>query len=452
MQEHIDKYEFSEAISKLKVLVLDSDQRKEAYILLLKLLEENSCIEYCEYEKKYISFLKSSFLYEDMCRFCELKSELNNSLSINFKIFKLESLWQIGKIKAFVDYARILNSEILDNKYFHVYDEFYKIVTSRTTKQLFMKVGKLIFLLETGNIKSYTEHILEFKNSILNSKREFSSDEKKFIKSIFNILLMYKDLSPIVYYDHLFYNYLNYVTEEKTGEIPAKEIIEYILLNKEKRELFILLELDLGILAYDAVFEYLKTFQRKSIPFHFKKCRSAFQNDVSMARINNDLTTKRDELESPDSYVATKILSSKRVDELFIHSKVEISKLEKNLITQFNIEPPSVEDLSNLVISFIEMGMNHIALNLAERMENSSNKSYLIAQINYNICDYSEAIYYTNNAINEFSMGLDDSVPFLYIKARSFEALGKTKEAQAAYRKIASSDPDFMNIRSKLVF
>jgi hypothetical protein len=453
VKAHIDRYEFSEAIVKLRNLINELDDKNEAYIILLKLLKENSKQEFYQVEKNYLHYLSKHNLFENMYEYCYSPSKGETPLSINLKLFKLESLWEVGKVKDFLKLAKILNTEIIDKKLFHTFEKFFNLVHSKTSKQAFLKLGKIIYLLEVGDITEYKKLVQELKQLFTNTKRACDKDELKILHSLNNILSMYRGVSPYVYYDYHFTKYLNALYQRKPLSLSGKELIEFVAINSDIKELYIILEMELGLLEKDAIFEYIKNNKSSSIrniPYAFKNTKKILTPEISMARVDSDIQITKDDIESPDKYHATKILASKHIDELFIHKRVEISKLERDLVTQFEIEPPENEDLANLIISFIEMDMNHIALNLANRMESSTNKSYLMAQINFNICDYTDAIYYINSAINEFNIKLDESVPFLYIKARSFEALGKSAEAQNTYRKIASCNPSFMDIRSKL--
>ena len=114
--------------------------------------------EFQAYQQRYLEFLKNQKDYLTFHSYIEKEMKNINKISFENKSYFLESLWELGKIKLFFDFAKVLNRELLDNKYYHLYPTFFTSIEEKTLKRSYILKGKIIYFCEIKDIEKTTNH------------------------------------------------------------------------------------------------------------------------------------------------------------------------------------------------------------------------------------------------------------------------------------------------------
>lgn len=446
--KHVELYEYDSALNKIKQAISTDENKIEAYLLLLKIYNLQSNPEIQKIEKEFYNYVKNNKKYEEFFEYIQ-KGTTNFNIykkSYEMQIFYMEALWNLGKIKEFRKYSEKFNISLLDNKNYAKYISFTEFVESKIKHQSYITIGKTIFYCETGNAKALEVYLEEYKKNILKKRRSEIEKDLVVYKSLLSTLKMYKDSDTIIYWNYLYFDlFKNFISQTN---VDYRNLLEYILLAKNDNDLCLVLELDIK----EEIKQEITTLLKKNgkvrvtdVPRAFTETRKKLQANITMAKKGSVSTGKEEK--SIHEYKLYKLEGQSGTDNINLNTEYIMSELEKKTLSEMEHQIGDYSNLESLVTSFIELEMFMVAKMISDKMDHSSNKSYLLSKVNYEMQNYSEVVLLVNQAINDFKLEADHKLPFLYLKAQSLKNLGLREELERVLFQIKSIDPSFKQIK-----
>ena len=447
--KHIELFEYDNATFKLKALIERDESCVQAYILLLKIYKLQSNPKIKTTEKEFFNYVKLNKKHEEFYNYLEsLKLDFDvKSISFEMKMFYLETLWKLGKIKKFQKFSETMNIFLLDNKMYSKYLEFTSFVEGKTKVQNFILIGKIIYFCETGNNIEFAGLIHQIKKDLFKKQKYEILKEQKFIKGITATLEMYKESCVEVYSNYIFFKLFECFLGLR--KIDYRDVLEFILLSKKEIEQALLLEININEEIKEEITRRLKqtrSFSVVELPRGFINARKRLQANITMAQRGTIQEPKNsDDIGSYKLYKIKKEV--KNIESSVGVEEYKLSELEKRTIKEMEYQINDFENLNSLAMSFIELDMYYVARMILEKMPESSNKCYLLAVVSKKINNYSEAIYIINNALDKYKLQDEEILPFLYIKATSFMSLNMMEDADRTFKIIKSINPSYRNVK-----
>lgn len=453
-REHINRYEFSQAIEKCKLVLAENENSDQAYELILEILGASQDSEYQKYLQEYLLYLNANKEFEKFYLYFKKIDVSNVEIKIAGRLDFINILWELGRLSEFYSECEKLYSICVDQKYFNKLESVINHIENISKKPTYILRGKIILYSELGESEKLLKAIKEFELEYIYSVQNWSEVNLRETRAIRDILGIYKDDFPFILKEYMRFEIYIQLMGKIDEKIPTKNILEFILLSNTDEDFFLAFERENHLIVEDAIGTYIK-FKMNSklnkIPHVFHKTRKLFSSKITMAMVEiqvPDPENNSDTIEIPESYE----LRDETIIEAQVHTRrmALISNLEKELILDLKYEEYSQEVLNNLIVGFIEMELYFTALNLVSKLEESTNKLYLRAQIELNLRNFPEVIVAVNDAYTQYHLDNSESVPFDYLKAKAFENIGQKNKAHEIYQKIASIDPGFMEIGGKL--
>lgn len=455
VKDLINNQDFDQARAKL-ISIIDSDhaEKIEAYKLLLFLSQDLHQDEFNQIETQFINHLDHKSEYEELYKV--LNSKRNNEktiLTFEQNIFLLNCLWELGRVKEFAEAVKSINSRIIENKRYNHYLKFYETVTQKTNKYDFLLLSLIWIYIEQNHISKVIEKTNLYLD-ILFQKSNLS--KKRIIHNLEACLdIFYKGSSRDYRIDFLQKKIIIELNQHKGLATDSQLFIEYILQSDSDNDLVILLnekdklEFRSELLSYLKRAIKLKKFQ---IPKRYKNALELFQQEGVLVQKR---TTTHDEFQQQEDELIQSDIVIKPTQDSYLKplkkKSYQLSPFEKDILKQLDLEDYSNEKIEELCVSFIELELYHCAEKTIDRLEPSTNKEYLKAEIALRMDNFSEVIYAVNDAIENYELKEEDQVPFLYQKFNAFRNLGKTEDAVRTAQYISRINPSFKQISEFLI-
>lgn len=451
-REHISRYEFSQAIGTCKSILSSSEKCSEAYELLLEILKASDHIDYNKYLEDYLYFLKDREDFESFYLYFQTIELTNKKVSIAMRMDYLLSIWKLGRLSEFYAECEKLHAFCIDQKYFNKLEEVIAFVEGYSQEQSYLLRGKIIFYCETNNQEKLDQVLSSFFRDSVYSCKSWDQVNLDELEALRNLLKLYKEQSVVNLREFFRIEIIYQLLGQIDKKIPIKSILDFLLMSQHSEDIYLLYEREGHLIVEDAIGTYIESkFHQKlnKIPFIFEKTRDLFSTKMTMAVVDHSEEFKtEDDVETPKLYNIS--LEKQEFASRSTRQRKVITGLEKELLTQLKYEEYDQRTLNSLIVSFIEMDLLMTALELCSKLEESSNKYYITAQINLNLGNYAEVIIVVNDSFSRFDLSEVEKTPFNYLKALAFEHLDDNEKAQELFKLMAASDPGFMDVRSKI--
>ncbi|MBT4792364.1 MAG: hypothetical protein HON90_12405 [Halobacteriovoraceae bacterium] len=349
-------------------------------------------------------------------------------------------MYSMGQIKNFLNESKNLCEYIINEKYYACCERFFIVFDKHLNKSTFFQVGMILYYVEIEDVNRLSDKLHEIKKEIYNGKVNLSV-----IESIHNVIELYLKDHIAVYTCKLLYKLI--LTKLKKIEVINKEIIECLLVATKPEHFCLIYEALRGKSGSPELLNYIKNnlaLTMIQIPSYFENTKKDLENKISIQR---SVAQEKNAIEDIDlSINSSQVALNDSIDE----ERYKICDEEKKLIQYFNVDHEMVENASEMVISFIEMGFYKMAELTVAQMEDSSNKFYLLSEIYLSQGEYAQAIYQANTCLTDYDLDGERALPMELIKAKAFELLEDKISAKNCYAKILSIDPDFGQERIKV--
>lgn len=453
VQEHINHFEFSQAIEKCKVILKEDQKNTLVFECLIELLEQDKGDDFNKYIKSFLTILKENQKYQKFYEQFQRLSTRDYLFNFSEQLFYLESIWNLGHIKEFFDEAQKLHILCFDQKYYNHLQSLYLFVDKYSQKQNFVFKGRIILACEMGNDTEVKELMNDFYQKNFYQESKNNAQDLQLLEEISEVLSLYTKQSYVFYKEFLRSEFFIKIYK-RSHRIERKKMLDFYLLGEEDEDYFLLYEIENHLLVEEELGEYIRSHREVElykVSRVFSKIRDLLSKNITIASVQHEKEQRKDIFESPElmSFTIAKekeMMSIPRSQE----RQLIASNIEKQLIQQFKFEEYSPETMNQLIVGFIEMELYFTAAELISKLPNSTNKYYLSAQNYYNLADYTSVIMNINEVLNTYKLSAVEAVPFYYLKARSLEGLGKKDEAYKTYQHISETDPSFMNVKEKL--
>lgn len=391
--------------------------------------------------KPFYEYLFKTKSYEKIYQ-AIFRKKLDECLYVEME-YLLSSLYEMGRLEDFHKKSKETNEHLLFNKYYAKYEEFRLSFSSKLSRESFFIAGQLLYFSEKEDVESIVLLIDEQKNLILSKESSL-----EFIELTFNILEQVKKDDIKLYKLKTFYRFV--LTSLGRHNIINKDIVEYLLMANCSEDYATIIEGAKNEKQQRLIFDYMsKTFKLEMnsiLPF-FKSTK-----EILKQKITKKISFKKEKSTSLD----VEPFTSESENRLFptletanVLNDYQVISEERELLVYFQYENVESITSSDMVISFIKLGFYSIAKVFAEKLQESSNKYYLLSTIYFEMGRYSNCIQYANDCLNHYKISIQDSLPFEYLKGRAFEGLGDKKSARRCFQRIVSVDPTFRRTREK---
>ncbi len=455
VQEHINHFEFSQAIEKCRMILNGDPKNFEVNECLIELLQQNSAKDFYTHLKQFLNTLKDDGEYQKFYEYFTEYCLQDYKFDFSLQIFYLESIWNLGQIKYFFEQSKKLHALCFDEKYYHHLPKFYSFLETYSKTQTFVFKGRVILACELADYKTLEELLGTYYKSYIFQAFKKDKENFKLLKEISKILSLYKSYSHCFYKEFL-KSKLALKLHEPSYQVDRKERLDFFLLSECWDDYFLLYELENHLLVEEEFGDFIRV--QDEVKLHqvstvFNKTRNFLSKSLAIASFKFENINKEDDFQKPDlsdfsplESVEVNIESSLNIR----NKRVVASDIEKILVHQFKHEEYSEQTLNQLIVGFIEMELYFSAAELIMKLPESSNKYYLSAQNFFNLSDFTSVILSVNEALGMYDFSSVESVPFYYLKARALESLNYEKDARQIYQLISETDPSFMSVKEKL--
>lgn len=403
------------------------------------ILDKNILSPKNSFTLEFYNYLDKSKAYEQIYNlFFSRELEL---CQYNQLEFLLNSLNEMGRTSDFQLKAKEVTEYLLLNKLYPAFKKFTKRFSDQIDKQNYFLIAELIVNIDLGNITN-TVKILEKIYKISLSENQNIS----LIETTVGILGLSESEDYRISKYKCFFKIL--ISLKKTTLVSREDLTEALLFSEDELSYILVLEasndksLDRDLLIY-----LKKNYQVKlnSIPSFFKKVRKYLETELPIVKSK---ILEKDNYEFPEERFEKIKQTKKNIRKNILSYKLEMEEI--NLIKHFEYDTREELISSDIVISFINLEFYSLAKKIALMLPDSTNQAYLLCRIYFNLNEFSECIYTANNCLTNFKLQEDDSVPFEYLKAVSFEQLGDNESATLCFKRIVSINPRFKNAKDKL--
>lgn len=426
----ISQKEFEKAHQLIqKLIMVDPHSAIQLFELCKDYESEISSEHFMFLEKKYAEALIAENEYEQLIDYLNTKKELN----IAQKLMLIEALGELGNIPKANDIINKTFKILLDDKLYNYAPEILKLIRNNQLNTSQQELAIAIYLVDISHEKELSELMTKMIESYLKKPK---TNLKK-IEALEEIL---KNYEPKTYLGVKLKKKISLLGRKKSTK---KEILEYYLLLNEKIDYLILIEKVEDEQVQNLLeIELVRAYGRVSlneIPVVFKKTKKRFQNKVEVKQIKH---STRDE---------DKLIVEKELEQIIEPTNIELvryKKPEKNI--KINTQDIESHNIPNIITAMITMELFDSAEKLAQELEDSINKYYLLAELNFKKNTFAEAIYYINKTLNEYEIKEVESLSFLYLKALCFEQLNQKNEAKKYFREVIKIDPTYRSVEAKI--
>ncbi len=398
--------------------------------------------------KKLITHQLLEFIYEALSQLqahqeiYELTNDINFENRYVFqKLCYLNALYGMGKIEDFFDELEKLHEQLIVQKLYAKYSQFEKQFQKSLDNKSYYLVGRIIVNLEAGNYDQASVYLEKARAEFLNGHKKIN-----LIEAIYNTVEQYEGDYVSLYKQKLYLKAI--LAIEANYELLTKEIVELILFAQDRVEYLITLHL----LKRTSTREKLFRFVEKMYPIKLNEAEPFFKDLVKELKGNVEITRIPYEENTDTEEIFQYPYTTDVSEEVNIVSigipKYTPSEVELNTLTYFKYSDDGDVANYDLVVALMNMGMFKVAKFLLDKLDDSSNKMYLLAIISLNMNEYAEAIYLANKCILDYGLKDDEVIPFEKIKYEVFKELGDVGSLESCLANITRFDPGFGKTRT----
>lgn len=421
----------------------------DLYSLLLDLYAIETDNEIDDYLELGILQLESTKNYNLLERVCRLQIKTKSS-TIKNEIMLMNCQWELGKVDVFMEMGKALNLKILENKYYNLYPGFLEAVEQRTKNVLYIYLGKINFYCLSGqfiNAIGVMKQIDENWNNIQkNSKSKLNKDAV--YQRIHDSIAPYIEYKPELYLEYLYYK--SFLGRRKNDKLSIKEAIEICLLGSTNTKYLIeILYLDIPDKTKYLLISYIK--KQKNYSYQFVKNE---HSELKKMFLTNIFTGKKSleiiDNEVPDISEYVDSINDIPTDYIRNVSLItEISKEENEFIIRILAKDTDIfENHERWIVVLIELSFYRACIKLIESLNKSIENLYLLSHCYFQLSEFLECIESANEGITQCSE--EEAKSFLYMKAESYQRMGKEEEAYNYYKKVYLIDSSYRDIKEKI--
>jgi hypothetical protein len=364
-----------------------------------------------------------------------------DDLSSSEILFLLNSIYHMGRINEFLNKAKEVNEYLLTSKYYVAFEHFTNAFDEKLKHKDFFKIGKLLFLVEMNDVVKINKLIKDQLPLLFAGKVE-----ETFLKATYNLLEQVKTDDYKHHKNKVLYKF--FLKNQSLNELINKDVMDLLLLAENKEDFFLIYETSENLVFKNTLLLFLKeTYEinTKEILPIFKLLKKDWDGKITISKLSIEKNKKESVLAKED------LIVRKKLNHPIYQETYKPDESEKNVLKKLMIENENDNLSSDVVIGYIKLKYYKVAEYLVDKLEENSNKYYLNSVVMLGQCNYSEVISFCNMALTKFDIKEEDSVPFEYLKAESFECLGDEMSAHKCLERIASINPKFRNTEEKLL-